>query len=237
MKIGVLSAMTKEHDQLTGLLTNAQTEEFGHYTFCHGQLGINTLILMTCGIGKVNAAVGATTMIQHFHPDILISTGCAGGIDASLNVMDIVISTENVYHDVSIPGVAPGQVQGFPPRFRSEEQLVEIATSLSSSTRHIKAGLICSGDQFISDHQQLQNIKDKFPDALAVDMESAAIAQVCYLHELPFASFRILSDTPGAEEHLQQYQNFWEEMADNSFDITRRFLSALPDRLALLPFA
>ena len=223
--------MTKEHDQLVKLLEAPTREHDGGYEFDIGSLCANTLILLQCGIGKVNAAVGTTTLIRRYAPDCIVSTGCAGGIDASLHVMDVVVSTETAYHDVLIPGCEMGQIQGLPARFRSEEQLTEAA-----SGERIFPGLIVSGDQFISDRRQLDTIKAQFPEALAVDMESAAIAQTCYLLQTPFVSFRILSDTPGADEHLQQYLNFWNEMADRSFEVTRRFLTTLPDRFALLPF-
>lgn len=231
MKIGILSAMTKEHDQLVGLLDAPVTEHDGSYEFVVGTLGANTLILLQCGIGKVNAAVGTATLIRRYAPDCVVSTGCAGGIDDKLNVMDVVVSTQTAYHDVSIPGCEPGQVQGLPARFRSEEQLTEVA-----SGDRIFPGLIVSGDQFITDHYQLDAIKAQFPDAIAVDMESAAIAQTCHILQTPFVSFRILSDTPGADNHLEQYFNFWDEMANRSFEVTRRFLAALPDHFALLPF-
>lgn len=233
--------MTKEHDQLLGLLETSATEHDSGYDFVVGSLGKNTLILLQCGIGKVNAAVGATVLIRRYSPDCVISTGCAGGIDASLHVMDVVVSSLTTYHDVSIPGCLPGQVQGFPERFRCEEQLIEVACSgrLSSPDEplpRIVSGLICTGDQFISDRHQLDAIKAQFPEALAVDMESAAIAQACYLLQTPFVSFRILSDTPGAADHLGQYLNFWDEMAARSFSVTRAFLAALPEHFALLPF-
>lgn len=237
--------MSKEHVQLTTLIKDAHTEHDGNLEFTIGSLGANTLILMQCGIGKVNAAVGTTSLIRRYEPDCIISTGCAGGIDECLNVMDVVVSTFTVYHDVIFPGCEPGQLQGMPTRFRSEEELVEVARTVNrpsqgemviSSNCKIVPGLICSGDQFISNHSQLQRIKAQFPEALAVDMESAAIAQTCYLHKVPFVSFRVLSDTPGADQHLEQYQNFWDEMADRSFEVTRRFLAALPEKFAILKF-
>lgn len=231
MKVGILSAMAKEHNQLISLLDKPVTESDAGYEFVVGTLGANTLILLQCGIGKVNAAVGTTTLIRRYAPDCIISTGCAGGIDESLHVMDVVVSTQTTYHDVTIPGCEPGQIQGLPARFRCEEQLTEVA-----SGEHIYKGLIVSGDQFITDRHQLEAIKTLFPEALAVDMESAAISQTCYLMKTPFVSFRILSDTPGADNHLEQYFNFWDEMATRSFDVTRRFLAALPDRFAFLPF-
>ena len=92
-------------------------------------------------------------------------------------------------------------------------------------------GLICSGDQFITDREQLNLIKQRFPLALAVDMESGALAQVCHLYGVPFLSFRIISDTPGAEGHFDQYTNFWDTMADRSFAVTRSLLDALTSQL------
>lgn len=226
--------MTKEHNQLVHLLSDPVIENDGGFEFTIGQLGDNTLILLPCGIGKVNAAVGTAVLIRRYKPDCVVSTGCAGGVDAGLSVMDVVVSAQTAYHDVTIPGCEYGQVQGLPARFRSEEQLVEAALSLHLPNIH--AGLICTGDQFITDRAQLDHIKDQFPEALAVDMESTAIAQTCFLLQTPFVSFRILSDTPGADEHIQQYLNFWDEMADRSFDVTRRFLAALPTQFAVLPF-
>ena len=88
-----------------------------------------------------------------------------------------------------------------------------------------------SGDKFITDRSELNEIKSKFADGLAVDMESGAIAQVCHIYGVPFISFRIISDTPGAEAHWQQYENFWQTMADRSFGVVRTFLESLPTTL------
>lgn len=228
--------MAKEHAQLTALLADVRHETDGTFTFDCGRLGTNQLVLMQCGIGKVNAAVGTSSLIRRYAPDCVISTGCAGGAAEGMQVMDVVVSTAACYHDVSIPGCEAGQVQGLPQRFRAEEQLVEAAMALHAEGSALHAGLIASGDQFISDRAQLDAIKSIFPDVLAVDMESAAIAQTCFLMQTPFLSFRILSDTPGADKHLEQYFNFWDEMAAHCFDVTRRFLASLPTGLSVLKF-
>lgn len=228
--------MTKEHEQLTALLADARHETEGSFAFDCGRLGENQLVLMQCGIGKVNAAVGTTALIRRYAPDCVISTGCAGGAAEGMNVMDVVVSTAACYHDVSIPGCDAGQVQGLPTRFRAEEQLVEAAMALHAEGATMHAGLIASGDQFISSPEQLHQIKAIFPEAMAVDMESAAIAQTCFLMQTPFISFRILSDTPGTDKHLEQYFNFWDEMASHSFNVTRRFLASLPTQFAVLKF-
>lgn len=221
--------MSKEHIQLTELLDGMHHETDGSYIFTIGQTGANTLILLQCGIGKVNAAVGCTTLIRRYKPDCILSTGCAGGIDSSLAIMDVVVGQQCCYHDVVIGmGCELGQIQGMPARFDGAHDLLETAMSLSNpSLPPLHAGLICTGDQFITDPTQQAAIKESFPDALAVDMESAAIAQTCHLHSTPFLSFRTISDIPGSDGHIQQYHDFWDTMADRSFAATRAFITAL----------
>lgn len=223
--------MSSEQKQLANQLENPTERKEGPFTYTEGTIKNNTIILMQCGIGKVNAAAGAVEMIRNFAPDCIISTGVAGGIDSCLNVMDVVVSSRIVYHDVWCgEGNAYGQIQGLPLYFTGNETLYQCAISLDTETA-IHGGLICSGDKFITDRQELETIKANFPEGLTVDMESASIAQVCHLYEVPFISFRIISDTPGAEKHLEQYKNFWGEMADRSFHVTEAFLKALPNKL------
>ena len=128
-------------------------------------------------------------------------------------------------------GNAYGQVQGLPARFEADPRLLEVARALAADPTvdtPVCCGLTCTGDKFITDPDELSAVCRAFPKALAVDMESAAIAHTCYLHRVPFLSFRVISDTPGAESHWEQYQDFWGTMADRSFGITRTFLSRIP---------
>jgi adenosylhomocysteine nucleosidase len=231
MVIGVLTAMTSEYEQLAGLLTGAEQCEKGGIKYLVGRISSNEIVLRQCGIGKVNAAVGTAELIRSFSPDAIVSTGVAGGIDASLDVMDVVVSSSIVYHDVWCGmGCEHGQVQGMPAVFAAAEPLYGVALSLNDdpgNRTRIHAGLICTGDQFITSRSELDTIKSNFPQGLAVDMESAAIAQTCHIYGVPFVSFRIISDTPGVDKHIEQYENFWGEMADRSFGVTRRFLMKL----------
>ena len=227
MKIGILVAMSVEFQQLVRLMEDKEVREEDGMSYTVGRIGVHEVILLQCGIGKVNAAMGTTLLVRRFQPDCVVSTGCAGGIDKRLEVMDVVVSRTLVYHDVDCGeglGCKLGQVQGLPLYFQGDERMVETALTLTGARIH--AGLICTGDQFVTDHATLSRIKQQFPDGLAVDMESAAIAQVCYLQGIPFVSFRVISDTPGADGHQQQYENFWQEMADRSFGVTRDFLLA-----------
>ena len=225
--IGVLTAMSVEYRQVAAMLQDAETVKSGPQEFLVGSLGESKVVLLQCGIGKTNAATGVTNLIMTFHPDCVISTGVAGGIDTRLDVMDVVIGKEVCYHDVYCgDDCDPGQVQGLPRLFKGDERLVELASTLKTDV-HIVSGLICSGDQFITNRDELDVIKGKYPQGLAVDMESGAIAQVCHLWCIPFLSFRIISDTPGVKAHFKQYLNFWDTMADKSFAVTKEFLSKI----------
>lgn len=231
MKIGVLTAMDSEFEQLAALLDGVTECSHGGIRYLTGRVGANEIVLRQCGIGKVNAALGAAELIRSFSPDAMVSTGVAGGIDECLGVMDVVVSSSIVYHDVWCGmGCDYGQVQGMPAIFSSATALWNKAVALNDSPENstrIHAGLICTGDRFITNREELDKIKSNFPTGLAVDMESAAIAQTCHIYGVPFVSFRIISDTPGVDKHIEQYENFWGEMANRSFGLTRRFLSAL----------
>lgn len=235
MTIGIISAMDIEHRRLVECLQEKKVVNDGNFHYVEGMLGGNRAILTQCGIGKVSAAVGGVELIRRYFPGCVISTGVAGGIDACLKVTDVVVSERLVYHDVWCgEGNEYGQVQGFPAEYEGCSPLLKQALSLNEagSESRIHSGLICTGDRFITNRAELDAIKQRFPTALAVDMESAAIAQTCYLYDIPFLSFRIVSDTPGVEEHSSQYTGFWETMADRSFLTMWAFLSTLPESIS-----
>lgn len=223
--IGILTAMSVEYKQLAAMLSEQDTVSFNDSQYLTGTINNLKIILLQCGIGKVNAAIGVTLLIERFHPDAIISTGVAGGVDDSLHVMDVVVSRQCVYHDMWCgPGNVWGQVQGLPERFAGNSELIEAALNIHTEV-NILEGLICTGDLFVSKPEEQQLIKERFPEALAVDMESAAIAQVCFLRKVPFVSFRIISDTPGHKDNISQYLNFWDTIADKSFTVTRAYLN------------
>ena len=178
------------------------------------------------GMGKVNAALGAQAFINEYPLDCLISSGVAGGLSHELRSLDLVAASQVVYHDVWCgEGNAYGQVQGLPERFDTCAPLLAKAAQAGAKT-----GLFASGDFFISTSAEAQAILDHFPEAIAVDMESGAIAQTCHIHGVPFLSLRIISDVAG-EDHQAEYDNFWKTVADDSFEAVRRFLESLPEKI------
>ena len=100
MKIGIIVAMDKEFAQLKTLLTESQVERKNYKDFVIGKIGNNEVVMQQCGIGKVNSTIGAVEMIDNYHPDLVISSGVAGGADINLNVTEVVVATNCVYHDM-----------------------------------------------------------------------------------------------------------------------------------------
>ena len=221
--------MDKEFAQLRTLLDEAYTEQHNHKDFVIGTLEGTTVILQQCGIGKVNSAIGAVEMIDCYHPDLLISTGVAGGADISLNPLDVVVASSCAYHDAYCgQEVAYGQIIGMPPRFKAPASLVEKALALRAPEGvKIKSGLTVSGEWFVDSREKMAAILERVPEAVAVDMESCAIAQTCLIYKTPFISFRIISDVPLKDNHGAQYFDFWNRMAEGSFETTREFLKAI----------
>ena len=209
MKIGMIVAMDKELKQLRPLFPE------------------DKVILQKSGIGKVNAAIQTVEMIRQYKPDVIISSGCAGGNGDDVNVQDVVVSSELVYHDVycgtAIDSTTVyGQVQGLPARYQADPYLFEKALLTGA-----KPGLIVTGDWFVDSKDKMREIIGHFPEAKAVDMESCAIAQTCYINNVPFLSFRVISDIPLRDTDASQYHNFWDTIAENSFHVTKTFIESL----------
>ena len=224
--------MDKEFRRISELLDDMMVETDGNWSFTTGRLGDNEIVMHQCGIGKVNAAIGATELIRRYAPQLVISTGCAGGGQTSMEIQDVVVSSELAYHDVycgeAIGKTVYGQVQGMPARFKSPTHLVEKAMSLNGEVAPtIHSGLFVTGDWFVDSQEKMRSIISLFPEAVAVDMESAAIAQTCHVFGVDFISFRVISDIPLKDNKASQYHNFWDTIADNSFETTRRFLEKI----------
>jgi adenosylhomocysteine nucleosidase len=214
MKIGIIVAMEKELRQLQQLF------------------GSDDVRVEKCGIGKVNAALGAQRMINEYRPDVIINSGCAGGNGDDVEVMDIVVGSEVTYHDVYCgraidDSTVYGQVQGLPARYVADPALLAKAEGLSAEGLRVHSGLIVTGDWFVDSQEKMRDIVAHFPEAKAVDMESCAIAQTCYLSHVPFISFRVISDIPLRDTDASQYHNFWDTVADSSFSMTKAFVESI----------
>ena len=225
MKIGIIVAMRKELDLLLPLLNDSEESRMAGFEFHRGKMGKHDVMVMQCGIGKVNAAMGTLTLINAFLPDFVINSGVAGGADSTVSVMDIVAGARVAYHDVWCgPESELGQVQGLPLYFEGAERLLQLLPVQDN----LHKGLICSGDQFIDTMESVKRIKNNFSEALAVDMESGAIAQVCYLCKVPFLALRVISDSPGAShDNTRQYLDFWNDAPRETFALVKDIITKL----------
>ena len=225
MKLAIIVAMQSEFDLVKNIFEDYEEIFEDNISFIKGKITEHEVVLMKSGIGKVNSAVQLAELINVFKPCYVINTGVAGGIDKSLKVGDLVISEKCAYHDVWCGEGEWGQVQGLPLYFESSEVLLQKFREISNKNTHF--GLICTGDQFITQNVVLQNVKQNFPASLAVDMESAAMAHVCYLRKIPFISIRVISDTPFAEkENINQYFDFFQTAPKLTFEILKKIITS-----------
>ena len=199
--IGIIGAMDSEVDTLFSRMTAKEKINLQHLTFYKGKLFDKDVVIVKCGIGKVNAALCTQLLILNFKVSKIINTGIAGAIGEGLKIYDFVVSTEAVYHDFDVQffGYKLGQVPGMPETFKADTSLVDTAISAFEQTDFskelkIKKGLIASGDQFISGNEKKAFIISNFHPQ-CVEMEGCAIAHTCYANNIPFVIIRCMSDT------------------------------------------
>ncbi|MBM5572890.1 MULTISPECIES: 5'-methylthioadenosine/adenosylhomocysteine nucleosidase [Deefgea] len=245
-RLGLVFAMAEEQQGLAEHLQDVQIHHIGKREYRSGTLWGVACVCVLSGIGKVAAASTVTSLIQHFGVTEIVLSGVAGAADASLRVGDIVIADELIQHDMNAFPIFPKFEipRSGKSRFATSAQLSQQLTQaaqifiaqqmnqhISAAARaqfgleqvQIVAGLIASGDQFIQDLQVLAGLKQELPDLLAVEMEGAAIAQVCDDFEIPYAIMRTISDEANEHAHLDFKQFIHEVAAQYSLGILREF--------------
>ncbi|GAA0685793.1 5'-methylthioadenosine/S-adenosylhomocysteine nucleosidase [Marinobacterium maritimum] len=230
-RVALIGAMDQEVELLKNSLEDLQAQTLSGFDFYTGTLNGIEITLLKSGIGKVNAAIGTTLLLQTFSPDCVINTGSAGGFDSRLNVGDVVISDEVRHHDVDVTvfGYEPGQVPGLPPAFTADPLLARMAEECIAQLPHTNTvrGLIATGDSFMNCPERVAHTRTLFPTMQAVEMEAAAIAQTCHQFNTPFIVIRALSDIAGKESNLS-FEQFLETAAEHS----AQMVMALVQRIA-----
>ena len=219
-KIGIIGAMAMEVELLRTAMETANVTEIAGMEFCEGTIHGVESVLVQSGIGKVNAAICTQILIDRFAVTHIINTGIAGSLNDQIDIGDVVVSTDAVYHDMdaTVFGYQPGQVPqmktfAFPAdaAFRSE---IEEAVRRAADDIHVFSGRVISGDCFISDQAKKDAIRKTF-DGLCVEMEGAAIAHAAWLNQIPFVLVRFISDKAN-EEPQKSYNQIEEEAANHS---------------------
>ena len=211
-KIGIIGAMDSEVSALKSEMKNASTTTVAGMEFWEGTLNGKNVVIMQCGMGKVNAGICAHTLINRFGVSRVINTGVAGSLDAEIDIGDIVVSTDAVQHDFTVEaiGFAKGEIPytglyAFPADEAMRAAAVSAAKAAAPDIK-VFEGRVCTGDQFISSHEQRETILANFGGECC-EMEGGAIAQVCYLNNTPFVIIRAISEKADDSEEMS-YQEF-----------------------------
>lgn len=202
MRYGIIAALEFEEKIFRKEMTDMQEVTILSKPAYYGKIGYNEVIVMQCGMGKVSAGISAQAMIDLFHPDVVINTGCAGALDPNLKIGDVVVSDSVVEWDLDLRQI------GFPLGYIDALQCVEMKADKRLTQQIMSAkledtcvikGLIASGDQFVHSESQREHILKSFPNALCAEMEGAAIGHVCLQNKIPFCIIRTMSDTANGD--------------------------------------
>lgn len=227
-KIGIICAVDRELSPFLERLQPKALPPQAMLTFYQGQMGEHQIILVRCGVCKVNAAIAAQALIDRFQVDLLINSGTAGGINPSVQLFDTVVSEKIAYHDV-----APHILTQYHPfmesvYFSADPQLLSLmrqcAPSLSSPLR---IGATVTGEQFIDAGMQ-EAIRQQFA-ALSVDMEGAAIAHVCHANQVPFLMIRSITDTP-THSGMDHFEQNCEKASGLACEATLALIGKIPSQ-------
>ena len=199
-KLGIIGAMSVEIETLKSQMTNIHTKEQAGMVFYEGELETLPVVLVVCGVGKVNAAMCVQVLCDCFAVTHIVNTGVAGSLCAELDIGDFVISTKSIYHDFDChllnPNYPVGQVPGLAVRaFPADDKLVELAFEAAQTVHsgHARKGIVASGDQFVCNKAQKEAIINN-TGALCTEMEGAAISHAAWKNGVPFVVIRAISD-------------------------------------------
>ena len=205
MKIGIIAAMPEELKLLVEHLEMAEKHQCLGHVYHTGRIGHHEVVLVESGIGKVMSAMSVAVLANDFEVTAVINTGSAGAVASSLEIGDVVVADRLVYHDVDVTafGYDYGQMARQPLYYEASRYLVEEMKAVLEKNQQVsQVGLIATGDSFIAGQDKIDQIKQHFPDVLAVEMEGAAIAQAAHSLGLPFMVIRAMSDTASHDANI-----------------------------------
>lgn len=235
-KFGIIAAMQEEMEEIQKKMINIKTTKIYDLKFIEGKISGVEIVLVEAGVGKVNAARTTQVLIDKFSIDSVINIGSAGTANDKLNIGDIVIGSELVQHDFDI--TAFGHPKGFVSNvglyLESDEFLIKqmrkTIEEMKNRDFNILIGTIASGDIFCTELKMKDKIRDKF-SADAIEMEGAAIAQVCKLDNIPFIVVRGISDSPNGNNEVT-FEQYLKKASQRCAQIIEEFLLKL-DKTAI----
>lgn len=201
--IGIIVAETEEMIAIEKIMKNIIEIKIYDLTFKKGNIGEKECILVKGGVGKVNAARTTQILTDKFDTQYIINIGAAGALNEQLDIGDVVIGKELIQHDFDVTafGHEKGYISDTGRVFKSNQELIDKCKKVHLKNNKIIEGIITTGDIFCTDIKMKENIKNKF-NCDCVEMEGAAIAQVCFLNKVPFIVIRSISDSPNGKNQI-----------------------------------
>lgn len=206
-KFGIIAAMQEEMHEIENIMEEKEIKKIYELNFVTGKINSVDIVLVEAGVGKVNASRTTQILIDNFNIEAIINVGSAGSANDELEIGDIVIGSKIVQHDFDITafGHSKGYISNVGQYIESDNKLIEkmqdTILKLKDKDFKIKIGTIASGDIFCTELKMKEKIRNKF-NADAIEMEGAAIAQVCKLDNIPFLVIRSISDKPNGNNHI-----------------------------------
>ena len=248
-RIAIISALHEELAEVLDLMPDEHKTTIAGRQFWRGHLHGHEVVAVLSGIGKVAAATTATVLLEHFKPEQVIFTGVAGGLATGVEVGDIVVGNAFAQHDMDASPLFPRhELPGYSrSRFAGDMALTQVLQEAAKDavtwlpkllddqtlrgfglhSPSVHTGEIVTGDRFVSTQAESEALRAELPQALAVDMESAAVAQVCFDYGVPFGAVRTVSDRADDEAHVD-FQHFLQQVARHySGRIVRKALNLL----------
>ena len=217
--IGIIGAMEIEIETIKKSVNNLTEINKGFRTFFVGQIENKEVVIVQAGIGKVNAAVTTSKLLENFNIDCIINIGVAGGQNG-VKHKDVVISTEVLYHDVEVTSFGTyvhGQLPGHTPTFTADKTLIDKTVQVLENTSiSYKLGKIASGDQFVTSTDKIKEVNALYKDIFAIEMEACAIAHTATLYNVPFIVYRSISDVLGDDAQSEDFNKFVEIASVNA---------------------
>lgn len=227
-KCGIITAMQEEMQEIENIMEEKKTQKIYELNFITGKINSTDVVLVEAGVGKVNASRTTQILIDNFETDAIINVGTAGSANDELEIGDIVIGEKVVQHDFDITafGHPKGFISNVGQYVESDKILIEkmeqTVLKMQDSEFKIKIGTIASGDIFCTEAKMKEKIRSKF-NADAIEMEGAAIAQVCKLDNVPFIIIRSISDKPDGNNNIT-FDQFLEKASKRCAKIIKEFL-------------
>ena len=220
--IGIIGAMPEEIERVLFYMEDPIVMEHATRTFYQGTIYNHQVVVVLAGIGKVNAAITTTLLLEQFDVDVVINIGVAGGMNGAEH-MDIIVSHSVLYHDVDVTyfgNYLPGQIPGLDAEFYADEELVHAASlALDRLGYRYHIGRVATGDQFVYSSEDLLEVNEVYDDIYAVEMEAGAIAQTAHIYNVPFLVLRSISDVLDDDTQNEDFQEFLVKASDRVNDL------------------